>query len=123
MEKQRLRSAQNSTLPLTSEIPDPEIFKQATHLLKEGIKLRAKISELEESASDLREQLAVICAAYDLKGLRHGLAGFEYHGYKTRQTLSKEKLLANGVSADIIAKSFSEGEPYLMTKFVAFDIE
>jgi hypothetical protein len=122
-DKQRLRSAKNSSLPLTSVIPDTDVFKQACRLLEEAVRVKSVMSELEERADAIREELAAVAAAYDLKGFRHGLAGFEYHGYTARKTLSKELLLAAGVSADVIAGAHVEGEPFLSCKLVVFDLE
>jgi hypothetical protein len=119
----RLRSAANSKLPLTSVIDDGDTMRRATKLLKEGVANSAKQSKLKERESEIREELAAICAAYDLPGFKHGLCGFEYHGYTTRQVLSKERLLALGVSADTIAQAYSEGKPYLNSRLLAFDME
>lgn len=123
MEKQRLRSAAKSSLPMASTIPDPETFRRVVELLKEGVALKVKASELEEREKEIKEELAAVAEGYQTKGFRHALAGFEYHGWQTKKTLSKEKLLSNGVSADVIDKSFSESDPFLSTKMFAFDLE
>lgn len=120
---ERLRSASNSSLPIVSVIDDTETMKTAVALLKKATAIHVKISELEDQEREVKEQLASICTAYNLKGLRHGLNGFEYQGWMTRKTLSKERLLANGVTADQIADSFVEGTPFLMTKITPFDLE
>src|SRR5258708_40301778 len=99
-EKQRLRSASGSSLPIASVIDDSDLFKKAVKLLKEATAVVVKKSECEEREREIKEELGAICAAYDLKGFRHGLHGFEYHGYQTRKTLSKERLLAQGVTAE-----------------------
>jgi hypothetical protein len=51
------------------------------------------------------------------------MTGFQYNGYATRKTLSKEKLLAAGVSAETINAAYTEGEPFLSCKLIAFDLE
>jgi hypothetical protein len=119
----RFTSAANSKLPLASVIDDTETMRHAVKLLKEGVANSAKQSELKERESEIREELAAICHAYELTGFKHGLCGFEYHGYQTRQTLSKERLLALGVPADTIAQAYSEGKPFLSSRLLAFDME
>jgi len=123
-EKQRFRSASRSTLPTASAaLPDKEMLQQVTALLKEGMKVKIKLSELDERRKEITEELGAIAAAYDLSGFRHGLIGFEYHGYTTRKTLSKERLLAAGVSAEILEECFADSEPFMNAKLVAFDVE
>jgi hypothetical protein len=120
----RLRSAGNSKLPLASVIPDTETMQNAVKLMKEGVKLKARLSELEDREKEIRETLAAICEAFDLTdGIKHGMTGFQYNGYATRKTLSKEKLLAAGVSAETINAAYTEGEPFLSCKLIAFDLE
>ncbi len=121
--KPRLLSAAGSNLPSVAVISDNETFRRAVKLLKEGILVKAKQSELEERAAEIRDELAAISEAYQLKGMKYGLAGFEYHGYVTRKSLSKERLLALGVPADTIDQAFVEGNPYLSTKLIVFDLE
>jgi len=123
MEKQRLRSASKSSLPIASKIPDPETFRRVVALLKEGVEIKVKASELEEREKEIKEELAAVSEAYGTKGFRHGLVGFEYHGWQTKKTLSKEKLLSNGVSAAVIDNSFAESAPFLSTKMFAFDLD
>ena len=122
-EKQRLRSAAGSNLPLASVIDDPELFKKSVKLLKEATGCSVKQSEAEDRLKEIKEELGAICEAYGLKGFKHGLHGFEYHGYTTRKSLSKEKLLAAGVSAEIIADAYVEGTPFMFSKVIPFDIE
>lgn len=118
----RLRSAANSKLPLASVIPDEETFQRAIQLMQQGTTNKVTQSALKEQEDDIKAELAVICEAYSLPGFRHGLNMFEYQGWKTRTTLSKEKLLELGVSAEQIAGAYVEGKPYLMTKIDPFDI-
>ena len=119
----RLRSASNSTIPIASVISDPETFREAVAMLREATANKVAQSELKERETAIKENLAAICEAYDLKGIRHGLDCFEYYGYSTRQTLSKERLLALGVPAETIDAAYAAGEPYLNTKINPFDID
>jgi len=120
---ERLRSASNSKYPLASVIDDPDTFKRAIHLLKECTINKVKQSELKEQEDELKTELAAICSAYNLPGIRHGLDCFEYFGWKTKQTLSKERLLALGVTAEQIAQAYVDSDPFLMTKITPFDLE
>lgn len=120
--KSRYRSASGSSLPLVSVIDDSDLMKKATKLLREGTAYKVKESEAQDRLDTIREELGAICAAYGLKGIRHGLNGFEYHGYTSRKTLDKTKLL-NFISADDLASCYVEGDPYLSAKVVPFDLE
>ena len=123
----RLRSASRSTLPKSSEIPDPETFRSVNKMLKEAVALKVKVSEAEERLEEIKNELAAVAMAYDLSGFRHGLAGYEYHGYTSRQTLNKQKLIekigANGCPASVIDESYEDGKPFLSAKIVVFDME
>jgi hypothetical protein len=119
----RFTSASNSKLPLASKIPDRDIFNRAVILLKRNTELKAKISEAEEELGSNKEELSAVCEAFNLKGIKYGLDGFSYEGYITRQTLSKERLLALGVPAETIAEAYVEGHPFLSTKVLRFDME
>lgn len=121
--KERLRSASRSTLPTASLISDSEVFKDSVRLLKEAVKLQAQISTAEDRLKEIKEHLAATCEAYNLKGMKYGLSGFEYRGYTARSVLSKEALLEAGVDPQIIADSYRKGNDFLDARFVVFDIE
>ena len=122
-EKKRMISAGNSKLPMASEIPDEDTFQEVRVLLKKALKLRETISEKEDELSGIKDQLQAICEAFDMKGFRHGLAGFQYDGFITRKSLSKEALLAAGVAAQTIEDCYLEGKPFVSAKIIAFDFE
>ena len=125
--KSRLRSASRSTLPKSSEIPDTETFKSVNKMLKEAVTLKVKVSEAEERLDEIKSELAAVAMAYDLTGFRHGLAGYEYHGYTSRQTLNKQKLIekvsAYGCPASVIDEAYEDGKTFLSAKIVVFDLE
>ena len=122
-EKKRFLSASKSSLPLCSEIPDTDTVKHVSKLMREGNALRARISEDDERLTEIKNELSAICEAYRLdKGFRHGMNGFEYHGYTSRKTFNKEKA-ATLIPADVIDQCFTEGTPYLSVKLIAFDVE
>jgi hypothetical protein len=122
-EKKRLLSASGSNLPIASVIDDHDTFARAVELLKKAVRQAAKKSEAEEEIERIKAELGAICEAYGLKGLRHGLNGFSYSGWTTRKTLSKERLLAQGVSAEQIDAAYAESEPFVYARIVPFDIE
>jgi hypothetical protein len=124
----RLRSASRSSLPLTSgAIPDNDTHKQAVALLREGIALKVKESEIKERLDEIRTELGTIAAAYDLSGFRNGLTGFEYYGWKSRESLKKDKLIAllskYSVPVSELAGCYEAGEEFLSTRLFAFDLE
>lgn len=121
--KPRLRSAANSKLPIASVIPDTDQFREAIRLVERATAIKVEMDELKEELDGLIEQMAAICEVFHLEhGFKYGLFMFEYHGWKTRDTLSKEKLLELGVPADTIAKAYTTSKPYLSTKIDPFDI-
>jgi hypothetical protein len=122
-EKKRLVSAGNSKLPQASEIPDEYTFQEVRKLLKRAVALRASISEKEDELSGIKDQFQAICEAFNMKGFRQGLAGFQYDGFITRKSLSKEALLAAGVKAQIIEDCYLEGKPFVSSKIIVFDFE
>lgn len=121
-EKKRYLSASRSSLPLASELPDTEDLKRVVKLMKEANGLRAKISESEERLDEIKTELSAVCEVYNMKGFRHGLHGFEYHGWTARKALNKEKLVTL-VPADVIDKCYEDGKPFLSVKLIAFDLE
>lgn len=125
--KARLRSASMSSLPQSSAIPDADTFKQVNALLKEAVKLKTKVAEAEDRLDEIKNELSTVAAAYDLKGFRHGMAGFEYHGYTSRSTLNKAKLVDKlseyGAPASLIDECYEPGAGFLSAKFVVFDLE
>jgi hypothetical protein len=122
-EKKLLRSAGNSKLPMASEIPDEDTFQEVRVLLKKAVKLRETISEKEDELSDIKEKLQTICEAFNMRGFRQGLVGFQYDGFVTRKSLSKEALLAAGVAAQTIEDCYLPGTPFVSAKIIAFDFE
>ena len=123
----RLRSASRSALPQSSAIPDPETFRSVNKLLKEAVNLKVKVSEAEERLDEIKNELAAVAMAYEMSGFRHAMSGFEYHGYTSRQTLNKQKLIekvsAYGCPASVIDESYEAGTPFLNAKIVVFDLE
>jgi hypothetical protein len=120
----RMRVASNSKLPvLTKEMMDESTYNDVLLLLKEGTRMIVQKSEAEDRIEAIKSELSSICEAYELPGIRHGLHSFEYGGYRHATTLSKEKLIELGVSADIIAQAMVPGKTYLSTKLWPFDME
>lgn len=121
-ERKRFTSASNSKLPLCSEIPDSDVVRRVAELMKSGNAERTRISEAEERLDEIKNELAAICEAYEIKGFRHGLNGFEYHGWTSRKTFSKEKAVKL-VPADVIDRCYEDGKQFLSVRLVAFDVE
>jgi len=118
----RLTSASRSALPMASELPDTEDLKRVVKLMKEANGLKVKISEAEDRLDEIKAELSAVCEVYNMKGFRHGLNGFEYHGWITRKSFNKEKL-ATLVPAGVIDSCYEEGNPFLSVKVIAFDME
>jgi hypothetical protein len=116
----RIRRSDNSSLPLASVLEQSQM-DAAVALLKQSYKLKQQEDKIKEQLEEIKLELSGLCAGLELNGLRWGKSGFEYRGYVTRKTLSKELLLENGVEPETIAASYKESEPYLDTRFVVFD--
>lgn len=123
MSEERIRRATNSKYRAATDAfeGDPEMLMEAVDLLKTITQEKVQISALTDSLAENQGRLAAICEAYSLDGVRHGLNCFEYHGWQTRKTLSRERLLELGVSAEIIEAAYTESKPYLSTRIVPFD--
>jgi len=126
--KQRLKSASRSALPTASAaFEDSDELKQVAKLLKEAVKLKAQKSEADDRLEEIETELTAIAMIHDLKGFRHGLAGFEDRGWQSRKSLNKQKLVARmaeyGAPAELIEQCYEEGKAYHDTRIVIFDLE
>ena len=126
--KQRLKSASRSALPAASAaFEDSDELKQVAKLLKEAVKLKTVKSEADDRLEEIETELTAIAMIHDLKGFRHGLAGFEDRGWQARNTLNKQKLVAAiaeyGAPASVIDACYEKGASYHDTRIVIFDLE
>jgi hypothetical protein len=119
--RQRFTCAAKSALPVVSEMPDTDDMQRAIRLLREANILRTVVSETEERLEDIKNELSSLCEAYEMKGFKHGLNGFEYHGWQQRKTFSKEKAVTL-IPADVIEQCYVDGKPFVLAKFIAFDM-
>jgi len=123
MSEERIRRAANSKFKSVTEAfeDNPEMTVRSIDLLKSVTQKKIEVSRLGEEIDEATAELAAICEAYSLDGLRYGLNCFEYYGWKTRKTLSKERLLELGVPAETIEAAYAESKPFLSTKVNPFD--
>ena len=126
--KQRLKSASRSALPAASAaFEDSDELKQVAKLLKEAVKLKTVKSEADDRLEEIETELTAIAMIHDLKGFRHGLAGFEDRGWQSRPYLNKEKLIAAmaeyGAPASLIKDAYEQGKAFHDTRIVIFDLE
>lgn len=110
-------TSQGSPLPLISEL-DRQTMAEAKRLLAEAAELRERLEDDKIRLDEIKDVLISIAQAHDLKGLRWGRIGLEYHGERTRRVLDKELLLENGVDADTIVASYRETEPFISSRWV-----
>lgn len=115
-------SADNSTIPLVSELSDSDLTRRAGVLLTIAMTQTHIKKEAEEAIRDCKDELSAMCLAHDLSGLRYGLIGMHFGGYKRRSTFSadraKKLMLEAGVDPEEIGKCYVEGEEYLDTRLV-----
>lgn len=105
-------------------LPDYETKKKApskarvTQLLMEGHALYKASKEAEERLKEIKSELSQVQILNDLPGLRHGALCFIASERSGRSTLSKEKLIDNGVPPELIAECTVSGQPYLQAEFM-----
>ena len=115
--------ADNEDLPVESisglsVIHTLEEVNQTISLLEEGWQLEQEIQQKEARLEEIKAALQVTCNEYDLKGVKNNGIGFLVSWVKGRKTLSREKLLENGVLPKVISDSYNQGEGYYKRMFV-----
>ncbi len=116
----RVRHAENSSLTPTDSIADGDVQTEIENLLMSAASLKMHIDTRIKEMDRVKDRLAVLCEAHSLaNGVRNMHTGFEYHGWKTRKTLSKE-LLLNHVTAKVLDSCYKESEEYLDVKIIVF---
>ncbi|SRR6266700_719077 len=86
---------------------------KVTQLLLEGHQLRKTIAEASERLAEIKSALAQIQMVNELPGLRHGQYCFIAVERAGHATLSRERLIDNGVDPRIIAESTVRGDSYM----------
>jgi len=103
-------------LPLVSALPKPA-FSKAKNLLEELESLTETLRAAEKREKEVKAELEGIQDKSGWEGLRYGVLCFVARKMEGRETLDRAKLLENGVSPKIIAKSIVKGEPYVTRTF------
>lgn len=111
-------SVSGCKLPLVSVIPDQDYMAYATKLLQEAIDLKTQRDSAETRLKAIAAELHGINDAFGLPGCRWGKYAMYDNGFKTRQVLSRDKLVENGVDPELIAASFTESNEFLDYRFV-----
>lgn len=102
-------------------LPDYAVLKgqaapskpKVIQLLLEGHQLRKTIAEAGERLAEIKSALTQIQLVNEFPGLRHGQYCFIAVERAGRATLSKERLIDNGVDPRIIAESTIRGDSYV----------
>lgn len=105
-----------ANLPLVSVLKRKQM-DQSKELLEELDSVHGILATYKERKEEIEEELAQIQMEAKLDGLRWGDWAFRRTVQAGRKTLSKEKLIENGVSADVIAKSFEQGKSFSKDEF------
>lgn len=103
-------------LPLISKLPRP-VMDRAKELLEELDSIKQINKMNEEREKELEEELEGIQRENELVGLRWGPMCFVWRIMAGRKTLSAEKLIENGVSAEVIERSKVTGNNYARREF------
>lgn len=100
-------------------LPDYASLKKAPskartiQLLTEAHQLRKVTAEAADRLTEIKSELTQIQILNDLPGLRYNQFCFMAVERTGRRTLSKEKLIDNGVEPEVIEASYAEGDPYM----------
>jgi hypothetical protein len=99
------------SFPIVSEFEQADM-DLAIELMTEDVLYKEQEDAVVAARRDIKKELAAISQKYDVAGMRHGQLVTYYGGMKTKKTLSKTKLVENGVDLDVIEASYSESAPY-----------
>lgn len=86
---------------------------KVTQLLLEGHQLRTVLQEAEERLKEIKSELSTIQLLNELPGLRYNQYCFMAVERNGRASLSKEKLIDNGVPPEVIAASMTQGSSFV----------
>ncbi len=95
-----------------------EEVNQTISLLEEGWRLEQEIKEKAARLDQIKAALQVTCNEYNIGGVKNNGIAFTTTWVKGRRTLSREKLLENGVPPQVISDSYTMGEGYYRRMFV-----
>lgn len=104
-------SVKFADLPLISVLDQP-VMNRAKDLLEELDAIQQLKVMNGEREKELEEELERIQRDYDLPGLRYGRLAFRWQMMDGRKTLSAEKLIECGVSAEIIERCKVAGKDF-----------
>lgn len=104
-----------STLPDYAELKGKAAPSKpkVINLLSEGHALRKVISEADLRLKEIKSELTQIQLLNEMPGIRYGTLCFMAVERAGRSTLSKEKLIDNGVDPYIISQSMVQGQSYM----------
>lgn len=103
-------------LPLISKLPRP-LMDRAKDLLEELDSIKQINKMNEEREKELEEELEGIQKENGLVGLKWGPMCFAWRMVEGRKTLSVEKLVENGVSAEVIERCRVKGKDFAKREF------
>jgi hypothetical protein len=103
-------------MPAVSTIPDTETMQRAVEMLQRAVELKREIEQREKEYKRLKDEIVAIAVTNEIPGYRYGKDAVMI-GMQSRSSLSKEKLLENGVDPLAIAESMVEGEEYYTVRF------
>jgi hypothetical protein len=104
--------------PITAMAITPEEAGRTLSLLEEGWAIEKVIEAKRARLEEIKADLQVICNENDIRGVKNDRISFLVSWVKGRRSLSRELLLTNGVSPDVISKSYSIGEGYYRRQFI-----
>lgn len=104
------------SLPDYADLKKAPSKSKTIQLLQEGHQLRHVMQEADARLKEIKSELSQIQLINELPGVRYGNLCFIASERAGRATLSKEKLIDNGVSPEQIAASMSAGAPYIVAE-------
>lgn len=107
-----------ASLPGPEKIDDPGLSRRAESLLDEALEIRLRYDRDGERLDEIQSELIEIVRAYELPGVRRGRIGLLYNGERSNKYLDKGLLIENGVSPEVIAKSFKDTKMFSDARLV-----
>lgn len=105
-----------ANLPLVSAL-DPKLFRESRQLLEELESNEETLELASLRSKEIKQRLMEIQTETKQPGLRYGELCFASYEVAGRRTLSAKRLVEEGVSAKVIEKCYSTGEPSVRKEF------
>lgn len=102
-------------------LPGQELLDHATALIKEWDEIEIAQDALNKRESEIKAMLQSICVSNKLPGLHHGRVGVRVTPTNGKRTLSKIRIIEDGISAERLATWYQAGIPGVRVTLESLD--